>query len=641
MNNNHIAVLKLLLQENTSLTAKTISSKLNVSVRTVKNYIYQINAQYPSTIHSSRDGYATDFKKASQILQKETEKNTKSGIPQNSRERVNYILHRLMSSQTPVNLYDLCEELYISLSTLNHALTLAKRKIQDFNLELKHDSSELSFSGTEANKRKLLSTMVYDSTDMNFADLSLIKKAYPHIDINFVQNSIDEIFNTSHMYINDYSLVNLILHIAIAIDRIKSGYSNQSAIPQLKEDALTQYEIAENLSNKLASKLTLAYTPAEIYELSLLIASRATSIDYTALTKSNIKDYIGAGHYQLVKELIKLIEDNYSIAIDNPEFFVRFSLHVENLLVRAQNKHFCKNPLAEEIKTSCPLIYDISVMMAGLLKEKTGIFINDDEIAFIAFHLGGALEVQKVLHTKIKAVLFCPNYYDINTKLLMNINHRFSDDLLITDILTRESELKNLKNCDLIITTIPFSFLPPIPTLKISILFNQQSQNLLKEKINAIKLLKKKKTFRAYLIELITPEFFEKTNQSFTKLEALRHMSDKLLQHNYVNESHLSDLLEREKLSSTALGAFAIPHALKMNAKKTNISVLITDTPIDWDDKKVNLVLMLCFNIQERAIFHKIFDPLTMILSEPENVKTVYACNTYNEFIDTIVSLLE
>lgn len=641
MNSNHITLLKLLLQKNSYLTAKSIALNMNVSVRTVKNCVYQINAQYTNTIHSSRNGYTADFEKARNILQSEVEKSGKSIIPQNSSERVNYLLQRLIGTQSSINLYDLCDELYISRSTLNHELAKVTRKVQEYSLKLNNASSELSFIGLEKNKRKLLSKMIYEKNGINFADLILIKKAYPKIDIDFIRTVILEIFNTNQMYSNDYSLVNLILHITIAIDRIKNGYSNAIKISHLIHNPPNQFSIAETLTNRLEVHFDLVYTQAEIYELSLLIASRATSIDYTSLKKSNLKNYIGAKHYQIVEDLVRMIEENYSIVIDDPEFFVRFALHIENLIIRAQNNHFCKNPLAEEIKTSCPLIYDISVMMAGLIKEKTDIFINDDEIAFIAFHLGGALEVQELLNTKIKAVLFCPNYYDINTKLLTEINQSFSDDLLIANILTSESELRNLKNCELIITTMPFSTMPTIPTLKINIFSYQRSQKLLKDKLHEIKLHKEKMSFKTYLRELIMPDFFEKTDKPYTKLEALTSMSNRLMEHNYVNDSYLSELLEREKLSSTALGAFAIPHAMKMNANKTNLSVLITNTPIDWDDKKVNLVLMLCFNIQERSIFHKIFDPLTMILSEPENVKKACACSSYDEFIDMIVSLLQ
>ena len=49
---------------------------------------------------------------------------------------------------------------------------------------------------------------------------------------------------------------------------------------------------------------------------------------------------------------------------------------------------------------------------------------------------------------------------------------------------------------------------------------------------------------------------------------------------------------------------------------------------------------MMCFNINERYIFNEIFDPITMILSENENVKKIIVCSTYEEFISNMVELL-
>ena len=67
------------------------------------------------------------------------------------------------------------------------------------------------------------------------------------------------------------------------------------------------------------------------------------------------------------------------------------------------------------LKPPALLIYDISVSLAATIKEKTGISINDDEIAYIAFHLGSALEAQKSLTEKITVALYCPSYYDMKS----------------------------------------------------------------------------------------------------------------------------------------------------------------------------------------------------------------------------------
>lgn len=131
----------------------------------------------------------------------------------------------------------------------------------------------------------------------------------------------------------------------------------------------------------------------------------------------NIADYIGSDCTDLVHQLINTVKDFYDINLDEPEFFIRFALHTHNLLVRAQNRSFCKNPLVSEIRQSCPLIYDVSVQLSGIIREKTGITLDEDEIAYIALHLGGALETQKELANRVPAVLYCPSYYNMDSSL--------------------------------------------------------------------------------------------------------------------------------------------------------------------------------------------------------------------------------
>ena len=117
-------------------------------------------------------------------------------------------------------------------------------------------------------------------------------------------------------------------------------------------------------------------------------------------------------------------------------------------------------------------------------------------------------------------------------------------------------------------------------------------------------------------------------------------MVKKLESKEYVDSSFKEEVLERELISSTAFGNFAIPHAMKMYAKKTGLNVLVSDNPIPWGSHEVHLIIMMCFNKNERHIFNEIYDPITMILSEHENIKQIIACKDYEEFIKTMVSLL-
>ena len=118
------------------------------------------------------------------------------------------------------------------------------------------------------------------------------------------------------------------------------------------------------------------------------------------------------------------------------------------------------------------------------------------------------------------------------------------------------------------------------------------------------------------------------------------YMVKKLVKLDYVDTHFKNEVLEREKMSSTAFGNFAVPHAMKMHANKTGINILISENPISWNEHPVNLVIMMCFNKNERYIFNEIYDPITMILSEPENVKKILHAKDYDDFIKSMVSLL-
>lgn len=635
MESKYQKLIKLLM-ESQLCTSAVLADQLNISVRTVKNYVREINRNYPNMILSSHDGYRIDTKIAFQALSED-----KNHIPQTSAERVTYIINKLIhhDEQIVLDTYDLCDELYISLSTLRNELNLVKRKLHKYDLELVTKGDKIECQGLEKNKRKLLSSILYDESNVNFVNITSLQNAFADIDIPFIRGTILEVFDKYHYFINDYSLINLVLHITIAVDRIRNNNMNTQPIDSLPGVRLHEYALAQEVAKRLEEHFHIKYSDAEIYEMTLLIISRATTIDYKSINAANLEEFIGKDCLDLVYQLIQDTNSYYYIDLREKEFLIRFALHIHNLLVRSKNNYFSKNPLTESIKMSCPLIYDASVNLARTIKEKTGITINDDEIAYIAFHLGSALETQKNLTTKVRAILYCPNYYDLNLKITDLINQRFNEELLIKNILTDESEIDKVEDYDLIIATIPLSRLVNVPVVTVNMFFSSKDKELLKDKINIIRKEKSKKEFENYLRELIIPEFFERKNNLKTQSKCIDYMVKKMVNKDYVDTSFKQEVLEREKISSTAFGNFAIPHAMKMYAKKTGINIIISEDSIDWNEHPVNLVLMMCFNKNERFIFNRIYDPITMILSEAENVKKVLSAKDYEEFIQIMADL--
>lgn len=637
MQAKYIPLLKFLLEKDSWVPASALSEHLDISVRTARNYVYELNTSYPDIIRSSSQGYRIHSELAAKVLQE-----SKSGIPQTSRERAAYIMNRVVKNQEPVSIYDLCDELFISPTSLRSIFSRIRKKLEVFQLTLDTSSDMLSIHGLEKNKRKLLSSLLYNESNENFVNLETIQRAFLDIDITFIRNSILDILKKYQYFINDYSLINLVLHVAIAVDRIQNHHIENESLPSAKQPSLLfhEYELSDKVIQCLEESFHITFSENEISEMALLLISRATSLNYQTITVENLEDYIGKDCMDLVREIVNTISSYYYINLNEPEFLVRFALHIKNLLVRAETEHFSKNPLANNIKVTCPLIYDNAVWISSIIKDRTHLVINDDEIAYIAFHLGSALEAQKELANKLSVVLYCPTYYNMNNRLYDTLSQRFSADLMIANVITDETDLKKIAIPDLIIATVPMNTPGSIPRLQVQPFLSETDIGAIYQKIGEIRTEKKREIFTAYLKQLILPEFFERSKTPLHWKDTIHHLCQKLLSMGYVNEHFETEVLEREEMSSTAFQNFAIPHALKMNANKTGMFIYLCDAPLDWHGTPVSLVILLCFNREERYIFNEIFEPLTMILTDSRNLKKALTMPDYESFIQFLSECL-
>ena len=192
----------------------------------------------------------------------------------------------------------------------------------------------------------------------------------------------------------------------------------------------------------------------------------------------------------------------------------------------------------------------------------------------------------------------------------------------------------------MVITTIPLTSYIKTEIIKISPFINDKDLKELKNKIAEIKTIKKKKDFEKKLRQLLNTQLFEISDKDYDFDTCIEDMVNKLSLLCYVENSFKDEIIERENISSTSFGNFAIPHAMKMNARKTGISILISNNSINWHNNNVNLVIMMCFNRQDRYLFNELYEPITMILSEYENVKALTKAKSYDEFINIIVEAL-
>ena len=192
-------------------------------------------------------------------------------------------------------------------------------------------------------------------------------------------------------------------------------------------------------------------------------------------------------------------------------------------------------------------------------------------------------------------------------------------------------------NSDLVISAVQLNLVPKMPFILINPLFSNADQSKVANKIKELKEIKQKELFKKNIEAMMDERLFKIEYSLKTKEEALTMMCAVMEQKKFVDASFLANVREREAMSSTAFGRIAIPHAIKMNAKKTGMFVLINEKGIKWNELTVNLVLLISVSKDDRILFHDVFDSLAAILTEEKNVSQILTAADYQEFVDLLV----
>ena len=602
-------LINYLYTHNEKVTANILSKALNLSIRTIKSYIAELNMNYPSLISSSNRGYVIDKVKANSLLQ------YKDDIPQDYESRCIYIIKKtLLEKQDYIDIFDLCEELFISYSTLKKDIYKMNTSFANFKITFSSENNKLHVGGSEQNKRKLISHVMSEEVSGNFLNLTLLQESFPDYDLDDACTLIKDICKQHHYYLNDFSCVNFILHVTIMVSRINHGNHiiNNNELIQVTNK--NDEKIAKELCLALEQVFNVSFNSSEILEIYILFKNNA---NYINNENENVSLLVSDEIIQITKNIIKNVDEHFFINLDSDNFITPFMLHLKNLKNRLIKNNLLKNPMLDSIKISCPTIYDISTFIAYQLTLSFHENVNEDEIAFIALHVGTEIERQKKEETKVSCLLLCPEYLNITSTLHKKIMMDFGDQLTIQKSISFENEILG-NNFDLLITTVPVLestnyftvLLPPFPM--------SYEKNKILDAIIRIENTKKSQILTNNLNFYFNEKLFYSMNEDISKSAVINELAERMINLGYVEENFKEEIWKRETASSTAFMNIAIPHPMKMSAYKTSIGVVISHKGIDWGNQHfVNVVFMIAFNKIDNKHFHALYESLVLLFNEP------------------------
>ena len=446
------------------------------------------------------------------------------------------------------------------------------------------------------------------------------------------------IFNQYHITYNDYSLNNIALHLIITIDRIKNAYVlPETVIPQNMDTV--EAEVVKEIVVFLEKQYQIHFSQMEFENLLQFISCNFATVDYSHIDNRKAEEYVSRECMELTKDIIKQVEDYYYLDNFDEIFMSRFMLHMENLLRRIRSRYSAKNPIATEIKNTYPLIYDVAVFIANIIQEKEQYAIEQDEIAFIALHIGSFLEDTKQRKNKLAAIYIYADYHGFHRFNIEKLQKIFSENLDIRYTISFNDYYTVKPAAEVVISEFMLS---GEDSVVVSPFITEGEIALIREKIQRVVCNKRAEEFQKDFSDMAKKELFFTNVYGKDRFETIQMLMKKIEPFDVFEPEFPKEVIKRERLSSTAFhNDIAIPHSISQAVKKSFISFTCYDKAVFWGEEKIRLVIVIGIAYNERRRFRTVFQQLVEILPVPANTGKISSSASYEELVANIHEIFQ
>ena len=648
-------IIDMLLDAVNPITISATAEKLNVSNRTIRNDL-EIVGQYlkesnlGEIVKKPRVGIWIKADQENRIWLRNAVNKSKMHIhPYSAEERQYFIIRRLMLSNGHISIQDLADEIYVSKVTIYKDMEKVEKWLKKYNLTLKtRRNSGIEITGDEKNWRKAAADlMVILKNDEEIKNILLtdnnkikssrigyeyfgpIEEMFPDIDFLKIEGILVQAENNMRFLLTDEAFAGLVIHIAISIERVRQKKDIKVKSKYVYPiDNQKEYEIAKYIAENIEKGFNIKLPEPEIGYIMLHILGAKVQEDFQSNEIKAALDNTDEKIVHLAKEIIAMIGNILSVDFSKDEKLLNgLILHLRPAINRLKYGMTLRNPLLAEIKNKYSSVYGAAWTTSVLFEKFYGIKVTEEEIGYIALHIGAALVR---LDKKTRAVIVCSSGIGTSQLVAERLRKEISE-LEIVDITSIYAlEKTKLTDFDIILSTVPLTFMPEKlkskPLINISVFVTEKDIANIKKYIVNIQNTRKfdNRVLNTNNIDFYFEDLTFVSLDLKTKDEVLDYMSSKLESNGYVKSGFKKTVFERENIISTAVGkGIAIPHGDVDFIIKPSIAIATLKSPIDWAGDMVDVVFMLAFSFKSGNDLTKFFKKFYSVIDDESVVDSI------------------
>ncbi|MEF2292384.1 BglG family transcription antiterminator [Virgibacillus dokdonensis] len=624
---NSVRLLKIISKRD-YISPLFLSESLEVSVRTIHNYMKQVNQDLKGIAKIENvkgKGYRLTISEK-QEFERLLENVEQNKVPMDSsKRRIASIINLLINGEKDYTLDEMAFELNLGRTTLVTELKKASLSLATYNLKI-------------VGKPNKGMQLHYQEMDLRFFIIeNIFNGLYGSYPLD--HDVVEKIVHVTNQYDLESNTKNKILaFVVVMLDRLSKNHPLRDIKKNyLKRIHQHDLSIAQEISSIIESSLPIKITKEEVFFISIPIAGRRTPTNDRTMTEMQITEEINS----LLNKILEQIGFKQEVIKQNETFFIDLQYHLTFMLNRLMFGLRINNPMLKDVRDRFPVAFKMAKIAGQVITQEYSIAVSDEELAYLAFYFEVFISQNDFKEKRFKkAAVVCGTGRGtariIKSQLEKVLHPDTQLDVLSEIGLTKEQ----LNSYDLIFTTVHLPMEVNKPIIEINEIFDAHHLKKKVEEIAYMQSFKLETTAEAnsLLYHLITEDKFFVLDSSNSYEANLEYMVEELIKSRYLDKGFTKRLQARSAKGSMVFDQFiALPHTLNNDSGQLQIALGVFQKQVKADNKEVKLIFLLGLpNLEteiedyEQQLVH-VYDEIVRISNDRQLVEKLSQSTNYEQ----------
>lgn len=627
---NRLARILNIMEQKQSVTVYYLSEKMDVSPKTIKNDIKEINNSLEghAIIENKRNSYIFYIFDTDGYEQVKNKVYAHDDFMNSPNSRIVFIMQKLMNTDCPYLTDELAYDMNIGRSTVNGDLKRLRKILEEYEIEiLGKTNTGISLNGDELEIRFFILENMYDG----------IYKDYP-----LDSDLIDAIKQIALEYeLDSVAVEYFIKFFTVMIDRFLNGNplsKLDKKYEELKESSA--YIFAREIANNISKVLMTDLPEEEILFISIPIAGMRTPTNIKTIEKLQVKKTTE----DLILKIKDKIKQEMNINIQSEQIMYEFMYHIQFMINRMKYGFKIRGIDCEEIKSSNSVAYTVAEVAASVIQNEENIEISNEEIALMSVYFGILIDKSNLEKNKIYNIAIICGTGRISARVVESNLKKIIKNETVMDLYSDSNiDSEILDKYDLVVSTVKLDIDTKSEIIYIKDVLDRSE---LKRKIDLLKYSDNKeisfiKGMDSIMLGILDENRFFVLDKNYSYSENVNMMIDILENEGHLDAGFKERIRKREEKSSMIFeDTVAFPHTINYASK--NIELALGVVPENMSDKKekdIKLVFLLGLpeDDGDDTVLVKIYDEIIKIASDKELVEEISKIENYKDLLMYLV----